>query len=94
MIVREVGLAGCPLSLNIIDGEFWSCQGKGGIDVYDKELKLLRTMRGHGETSLVYSVALLPWKTVAIASRGHLYESSQKGKCLFYIIFIYIFTTF
>ena len=79
MRVKQVGLAGWPLSLNIIDGELWSCQGKGGIAVFDKDLKLLRTMRGHGETSLVYCVALLPGKDVAIASRGHLYESSQKG---------------
>ena len=84
---NKVQLSKWPRSLKLIDNELWSCQWDG-ISVYDKALKLLRTMRGNGAVPCVHSVALLADGTVAVAGAWRLYQSSKQGRLIhtFYAI--------
>ena len=75
---KEVDLSHWPLSLKLIENELWSCH-VDGIRVYDKELKLMRTLKGHGDHQFARSVVLLPDGTVAVAGAGRLYQSSKLG---------------
>ena len=76
--MKQVELSRTPWSLKVIHDELWSCQGNG-ITVNDQDLKQMRSMRGHGDHPRVYSEALLPDDTVAVAELAHLFQMSRSG---------------
>ena len=76
--MKQVKLSHWPWSLKVINDQLWSCQ-LDGITVYDKNLKQMRSMRGHGDHPRVYSEALLPDDTVAVAELAHLFQMSRSG---------------
>ena len=80
--MKQITLPEYARALKVKDNELWSCQ-RDGIAVYDKELKLLRTMGEHGGYPIVRSVALLSDDTVVVAG-AVLYISTKSGRWIYY----------
>ena len=76
-LIKQVYLSERPSALKVIDNELWSCQWDG-IAVYDDDLKLLRTMRGHDDPA-VEGVAFLSDDRVVVAGGFDLYISTKSG---------------
>ena len=77
---KEVDLSAQSKTLKVIDNELWSCQWDG-IAVYDDEVKLLRTMTGHGGHNAVESAVLLSNDRVVVAG-VNLFISTKSGWCI------------
>ena len=76
--IKRVDLSAKPVLLRVMGSELWSCQGEG-ITVYDSQLKILRTMKGHGDHPVVRSIAEISDDAVAVAGAFNLNLSTKSG---------------
>ena len=66
------------VDLSANPSELWSCQWDG-ITVFDDQLNILHTMKGHGDRPCIYSIANISDDQVAVAGFCHLYLSTKSG---------------
>ena len=76
--IKRVDLSASIVSLKVMASELWGCQGDG-ITVYDDQLNILRTLKGHGDCPSVYSIADISDDAVAVAGLFNLYLSTKSG---------------
>ena len=76
--MNRVDLSAKAVLLKVMASELWSCQWDG-ITVYDNQLNILRTMKGHGVHPGVHSIAEISDEAVAVAGIFHLYLSTKSG---------------
>ena len=77
-ITHKIQLSHCPLSLELIDNELWSCQCNG-ITVYDINLTQVNTIQYDG-IGPVYDVCDMPNGYILIAAQNGLYQTKANGE--------------